>query len=70
MRESAQLSLTFAKIFLASLSKDDFFNSHKLHMHIPEGATRKDGPSAGVTMVTSLLSLALEKKGTRRSRLG
>ena len=35
-----------------------FFDTNQLHLHIPEGATPKDGPSAGVTMITALLSLA------------
>lgn len=39
----------------------DFFETHNVHVHIPEGATKKDGPSAGVTMITSLLSLAFDK---------
>merc|ERR1712060_280339 len=39
----------------------DVFNNYNVHIHVPEGATPKDGPSAGVTMVTSLLSLGLER---------
>ncbi|KAI6653316.1 Lon protease-like protein, mitochondrial isoform X3 [Oopsacas minuta] len=63
MKESAQIALTVAKGFLhdpAYLSMDtDFFEKNAIHLHVPEGATPKDGPSAGVTMVTSLLSLAI-----------
>jgi Lon-like ATP-dependent protease len=60
MKESSEIALTYAKKYLEQLSPGNlFFNDAALHMHIPEGATPKDGPSAGVTMVTSMLSLAL-----------
>lgn len=62
MKESTDIAHTFARNFLALLRPENkFFDSASIHMHIPEGATPKDGPSAGVTMVTSLLSLALGK---------
>jgi len=62
MKESTSIALAFAKYFLEQVSSGNkFFETASLHMHIPEGATPKDGPSAGVTMVTSLLSLALNK---------
>ncbi|KAJ3341308.1 ATP-dependent Lon protease pim1 [Gonapodya sp. JEL0774] len=62
MKESSMIAYTFAKAFL--LRKDpqnDFFSHAKIHLHVPEGATPKDGPSAGVTMATSLLSLAMNE---------
>lgn len=65
MTESSRLALLVARRELASRAdafsaKVDFFDKHELHLHCPEGATPKDGPSAGITMVTALLSLALE----------
>ena len=60
MKESVNIAYTFAKQFVASKDKDSkFFNSHQLHLHVPEGAVSKDGPSAGVAMTTSLIRLFL-----------
>ena len=62
MKESTSIAYTVAKSFLHNIDpKNEFFNKHQIHLHVPEGATPKDGPSAGITMVTSLLSLALNK---------
>lgn len=59
MKESAKIALTFAKAFLMSKEpKNNFLINGHLHLHVPEGATPKDGPSAGCTIVTALLSLA------------
>ncbi|XP_072038281.1 lon protease homolog, mitochondrial-like [Amphiura filiformis] len=67
MKESAQIAYTYAKTFLLDsqdISSDGVNNtlqtSH-VHLHVPEGATPKDGPSAGCTIVTALLSQALNK---------
>lgn len=62
MKESTQIAYTVARARLASVDPlNDFFDVTDIHMHVPEGATPKDGPSAGITMVTSMLSLALDK---------
>uniref|UniRef100_A0A8D3DWL1 Lon protease homolog, mitochondrial n=1 Tax=Scophthalmus maximus TaxID=52904 RepID=A0A8D3DWL1_SCOMX len=62
MKESAKIASTFARSFLMSQEPENhfLFNSH-LHLHVPEGATPKDGPSAGCTIVTALLSLATKQ---------
>jgi len=62
MKESVQIAYTFAKSFMLKHQPDNLFllRAH-LHVHVPEGATPKDGPSAGCTIVTALLSLALNK---------
>jgi len=58
MRESAQAALSYIRANAESLGIDpDFFATHDLHIHVPEGAIPKDGPSAGVTLVTALVSL-------------
>ena len=70
MRESARIAHSFARGFYerevaparepaADAAPARFFEDARIHVHVPAGATPKDGPSAGVTMVTSLLSLAL-----------
>lgn len=62
MEESSSLAYSYSRSFLTkNYSKNDFFDTSTVHMHVPEGATPKDGPSAGVTMTTALLSLALNK---------
>lgn len=59
MKESAKIASTFARAFLMKQEpQNDFLLSSHLHLHVPEGATPKDGPSAGCTIVTALLSLA------------
>ena len=61
MKESTTIAYSFAKSLLArSFPDNKFFDKAKLHVHCPEGAVRKDGPSAGITMATSMLSLALD----------
>ncbi|XP_072246322.1 lon protease homolog, mitochondrial [Leuresthes tenuis] len=62
MKESAKIASTFARAFLMTQEPENNFlvNSH-LHLHVPEGATPKDGPSAGCTIVTALLSLATNR---------
>ncbi|KAF2725950.1 ATP-dependent protease La [Polychaeton citri CBS 116435] len=62
MKESTLIAYSFAKGLLArKYPENKFFDKAKIHMHCPEGAVQKDGPSAGITMATSLLSLALDK---------
>ncbi|MBE7180214.1 MAG: endopeptidase La, partial [Terriglobus roseus] len=61
MKESAQIAYSFAKSVLARRFPDNkFFEHARIHLHCPEGAVQKDGPSAGITMASSLLSLALD----------
>ena len=62
MQESIQAALTVAKnIANKEKVKKDFFETHDLHIHVPEGATPKDGPSAGITMCTAIASVVLSK---------
>ncbi len=61
MKESSAIAYSFAKAWMAKTFPDNhYFNKAKIHVHVPEGAVQKDGPSAGITMATSLLSLALD----------
>lgn len=61
MKESTVVAYSFAKGVMArEFPKNRFFEHARIHLHCPEGATPKDGPSAGITMTSSLLSLALD----------
>ena len=63
MSESITIAQTVARHKLANFLPESagWFDAHDLHIHVPDGAVKKDGPSAGVTMVTALLSLAMQR---------
>jgi len=62
MKESAQAALSFARSRAEDLGlEENFYSDKDIHIHIPAGAIPKDGPSAGVTMATSLVSLFTKK---------
>ena len=62
MRESSQIAFTHARTLLEKKDPENtFFADASIHLHVPHGGTPKDGPSAGCTMITAMLSLALEK---------
>ncbi|XP_011176652.1 lon protease homolog, mitochondrial isoform X2 [Zeugodacus cucurbitae] len=62
MKESAQIALTVARNYLRAKNDDNtFLEKGHIHLHVPEGSTPKDGPSAGVTIVTALMSLATNR---------
>lgn len=62
MSESAEIALSYVNANIAHFGGDtEFFEKTFIHLHVPEGATPKDGPSAGITMATALISLALNK---------
>jgi len=63
MKESATIAMEYIKSNAKSFGIDsEVFDKYNVHIHVPEGATPKDGPSAGITMLTSLVSLFTQKK--------
>ncbi|KAH8974329.1 hypothetical protein BDL97_01G096300 [Sphagnum fallax] len=62
MKESATIAHTLSRAILREKEpKNNFFANSRIHLHVPAGATPKDGPSAGCTMITSMLSLAMKQ---------
>ena len=63
MQESIQTAFSYLKSCRNKiLIEESFYKTHDIHVHVPEGGTPKDGPSAGITIFTSLVSLLLQKK--------
>src|SRR5262249_29620468 len=67
MKESAQAAISYARTHAREFGiRDDFFAKNDIHVHVPEGSIPKDGPSAGVTMATAVLSLLTGKPVDRK----
>lgn len=62
MKESAQTALSFVRSYCGDTLEEEYFETHQLHIHVPEGAVPKDGPSAGITMATAIYSAVTGKK--------
>lgn len=63
MKESARTGISYIRSISVSQGiSEDFFEKHDIHIHIPEGAVPKDGPSAGITMATAIFSAVTERK--------
>ena len=61
MKESAQAALSFARAYVVKFGVKEDFTKDDIHIHVPEGGIKKDGPSAGIAMTTALISLFLGK---------
>ncbi|HEX5714592.1 MAG TPA: endopeptidase La [Thermoanaerobaculia bacterium] len=67
MKESAQAALSYARTFAGQHGlPEDFFAKHDVHVHVPAGSIPKDGPSAGITMGTAIISVLTQKAVNRR----
>ena len=61
MKESARTALSFARSYAAKRGIEEEFSKNDIHIHVPSGAIKKDGPSAGIAITTALVSLFLKK---------
>ena len=67
MKESAQAALSFARSYCSGTDLDpQLFLEHDLHIHVPAGSIPKDGPSAGITIATAIVSVLLNRPVNRR----
>lgn len=61
MQESIQIAMTYVREYCMNFHHENFLETNDIHIHFPEGASKKDGPSAGIAIASSLLSLALNR---------